>query len=500
MLFIKALIVQYSLNSTLKLESIYRIHMNKLSFLIISATFVGGFTSCMQRYDAPAVNDYEVQEWQTKEVATHQVAICPDPERVLKEALFVPYWQIFQDPILDDLEYQAIKDSPKVQAAVARLEEAMASYGISYAEVFPEVTLDVQASRQRISQTSDLAGVSSHVSSLSVMPKLSYDLDFWGKNWQAAKAAMYQVNAEQEDVQNTLLELTSAVADSYLQVRTYDTELRTLYQALASRHNNYDVNIDQYNAGLINELAVYQAKSVYESVAADIENTQRLRALEEHRLAELLGQPASIFRLEKQDALPFLPTIASGVPSTVLQRRPDIRQAKALIKASEYAVGVAKTLYFPDFTLSLNYGFMSKNADKLFDWKSHAWKSALDAITPIFTANRISSTIDQAVAQYKQSVAAYLDTVLLAFKQVEDSLYSIEATKRRLMHLELEVKASQEAYDLAEERYRLGLENYILVVDTERTLLEAQRMAIQATRALYTNTISLISSLGGYWD
>ncbi|MBS0635497.1 MAG: efflux transporter outer membrane subunit [Verrucomicrobia bacterium] len=501
--------------------------------------------SCIQRYDAPPIPTPKVDAWKNEQPVTSKFADCPDPEQVLVEASFRPWWKVFGDDRLNELEYQAIAESPKVQGAVGRLEEAMAFYGITRASLFPEIDLEGFASRQRVSQSQPFAGAFAPsiappatpgfitkapdaavnpcvvcppppmiappttattkkptpvFTSLGILPRLTYDLDFWGRNIQATESAMQQVKAEQEDLQNTLLQLTTAVADAYLQVRTYDKELEILNRTLSTRTNSYNLNKDQFDAGLINELAVYQAQSDMENVAAEIQNTSKLRSSTENRLAELVGQPASFFTLEADKDLPALPTVASGVPSTMLQQRPDIRQGLALIEAARLNVGVAKTEYFPDFTITLDYGFASNKANKLFKWKSRTWLTAVDMVMPLFTAGRISSTIDDAIAQYKQAVASYLDTVLIAFQQVEDSLFSIEATKRQLDHLKVDVDASQKAYDIAEMRYRMGLETYLTVVNTERTLLDTERIAIQVTREQYTNTIKLISSLGGYWE
>jgi multidrug efflux system outer membrane protein len=534
--------------------------MKKLAFIIFSVSIFAGLPSCIQRYDAPAVNTPNVDSWKSKDkppTAESPYADCPDPEQVLVEASFRPWWKAFNDDKLNELEYEAIKESPKVQAAVARLEQAMGYYGITRASLFPQVVLDVGASRQRISRSQGFAGNTAnsaaaipsaknivakdasssssaaapaagpcticlpiappmcacpppapipvpkpitHISTLSVIPTLTYELDFWGKNWQATQSALKQVAAEQEDLQNTLLNLTTSVADAYLQTRTFDNELAILKKTIFTRRNNFKLNKEQYKAGLINGLAVEQARSDYENVAAQIEDTKRLRALSEHSLAELVGKPASTFTLEKVKTLPFLPTIASGFPSAMLQRRPDIRKALALIDSASLDVGVAKTEYFPDFTITLDYGFVSNKASNLFKWKNHVWLAAADAVTPLFTAGRIASNIEYAISKYKQSVASYLDTVLVAFQQVEDALYSIDATKKQLLHLMRDEDASQKAYDIANTRYRMGLETYLTVVSAERTLLDVERLKIEVTRKQYSNTISLINSLGGYWS
>lgn len=311
---------------------------------------------------------------------------------------------------------------------------------------------------------------------------------------------MQLVKAEQEDVQNTLLQLTTSVADAYLQLRTFDIELDVLKRTLVTRQDNFDLNKSQFDAGIINALPMELAESDLESVATSIESTSKNRASVEHLLAELIGQPASTFSLEKQTHKATLPNIAAGVPSTMLQRRPDIRQALALIEAASLNVGVAKTAYFPDFTLTLDYGYLSSKANKLFKWKSHTWFAAVDVFTPLFTAGRISSAIEDAIAQYKQAVANYLETVLIAFKEVEDALFNIEATKKQLKHLRLDVLASKRAYDIAMKRYRMGLEGYLNVINTERTLLVTERIEIQVTREQFSHIISLINSLGGYWE
>lgn len=526
--------------------------MKKAHFLLISTCILTGLPSCVQRYNPPPIGTPQVERYKNSEDTKNAFAICPEPEQVLKEASFRPWWKAFKDPVLDELEYQAIKGSPKVAAAVARLEQAMAFYGITESSLFPEIDLVVSATRQRISPTGGNAnaGVAgsilpgsaglvtkspsapmiaadpspaclmcppapapmcacpppptpkpvTHLTSLGVLPVLTYDLDIWGKNWQATQSSWEQVKAEQEDVQNTLLQLTTAVADSYLQVRTYDSELDILERTFLTRQHNFDLNTTQFQAGLINELAVDQSKSDLENVAAEIEATSKKRSSMENLLAQLVGQPASTFTLEKQKTLPHLPEIPPGLPSAMLQRRPDIRQSLNLIESARLNVGVAKTEYFPDFTITLDYGFVSGRANKLFDWKSHVWLAAVEAITPLYTAGRISSQIDQAIAQYKQAVASHLDITLTAFQQVEDALFNIEATHRELKHLALDVIASQKAYNVADKRYRMGLENYILVVNTERTLLDVERTEIQVTREQFSNTISLINSLGGYWN
>lgn len=505
-------------------------------------------SSCVQHYDPPPIETPSAPEWKAPVEAQTVKAICPEPEKVLDDISISAWWKTFNDPILDNLEDTAIKNSPSVHAAQARLEQAYAAYGIDRSRLFPEIDLGVSASRQRLSQTQSLASGQSTISSSSsnlgltpraldsgilpqpvcncptpvcpcpppakasktkplspyvnqfaILPTLNYELDFWGKNWQAAEAASKQMQASSDALQTALLLVTTAVADTYLQVRTFDAELDILTLTEKTRRSNYDLNREQFTAGLINELPVYQAQSDLESVLSSLEDVKRLRAIAEHALASLVGLPAPLFTLEKESSLPFLPEIPAGLPAETLARRPDIRSQTLLMQAAALNVGVAKTEYFPDFTITMDYGYLSSRSNKLFKWKSHTWLMAVDAITPLFTAGRISSTIKQAIGQYKEQVANYLDTVLVSFQEVEDALFSIAATKNQKKHLHEQVNAATNAYNLADTRYKMGIENYLTVVDTERTMLEARRLETQVLRAQYAATIALIKALGGAW-
>ncbi|MBS0656228.1 MAG: efflux transporter outer membrane subunit [Verrucomicrobia bacterium] len=519
--------------------------MKKIIYILLLCT------SCVQSYNRPPLNTPKAEEWKSPQALPKSGPVCPEPELMLEKTSFRPWWKIFNDPILDDLEAEAIKNSPTVQAALARLEQAYAQYGINLSALFPQINLNTDASRQRFSENLTLvpqgnislvetpptasitpaaasAGMAGNgrtmgptpvapvcpcptpalkvtkpnpiVNDLSILPTLTYELDFWGKNWQAMEAAESQVKAEQEDVQTALLLLTTSVADTYLQVRTYDTEIGIISRQITANVKNYTLNDQQYNVGLINKLPVSQADAQAEDTQAALEDVKRLRELAEHSLAELIGVPASSFTLKPIDTLPLLPVIPAAVPVEVMKQRPDVRQQIDLMDAAAWNVGVAKTEYFPDFNITLDYGFAASKANKLFKWKSRTWLAAIDAVTPIFTAGKISSTIDQAIAQYKQQVASYINTVLVAYQEVEDAIYSVDAVAKQLYHLEREAAASTEAYDIANMRYRMGLENYLVVTVEEATMMAAERLAIQVKRSQYSTTISLIRSIGGVWD
>lgn len=512
----------------------------------IFLALVGLCSSCVQRYSPAPLPVPSAGSWNPTIEIAKTGPDCPEPVLICNETLFRPWWNIFHDDVLDELETRAVKNNPSVMEAVARLEQAYALYGINRSALFPELELAMQASRERLSKTaadaisrSSEGGQSSQLTArgcpeaigqipsiplpvpccpdstttsqsssqpslyanqLALLPTLTYELDFWGKNWQRVQSANASVQGQKEAIQTVLLMLTTAVADAYLQVRTFDRERKILEEAIDSRQNNFDLNVSKYEAGVITSLPVEQARSELQSSKAALQSTLLLKALATHALAELVGEPAATFSVpEWQEDLPLFPKIPYGLPADVLKQRPDVRQQLDLLEAATYNVGVAKTEYFPDFTIILDYGVLSSHANNLLKWKSRTWLTAVDATLPLFTAGRIKSTIDQKIALYKQQVASYLQTVLTAFKEVEDAVFSMDYKARELEFLEAQVVASQEAYAVASLRYRMGVENYLLVVDSERTLLESRRRAVQVLRARYSSLIALIKSLGGSW-
>lgn len=531
-------------------------------YLLLIAT-----SSCIQRYDPPKPTIAQADTWKEHQALESPVS-CPEPEKLIANQHYSPWWKIFNDQVLDKLQEKALQHNTTILASQARLEAAIAGYGIERSFLFPEIDLGLTASRQRLSRTQGITGTntsttgtstsgpifsprsfgssnttsmqtlqpayticppqpicppcpppvcpcppppkppktpkpqkpSPYVNQLAILPTLNYELDFWGKNWQAAQAAKDRFKAEQEALHTAFLLVTTTVADLYFQARTFDMELDILYRTEKTRRHNFDLNSKQFQSGLINELPVTQAQSDLESVLASIQEVLELRARAENALATVIGEPAPLFSLVQSKTLGALPEIPAGIPSNILKNRPDIRSEELLMKAAALDVGVAKTEYFPDFSIVMDYGYMSSRANKLFKWKSHTWLLAADAITPLFTAGRISSRIEQTIALYNEQVASYINTVLVSFQEVEDALFSIQADKSRYTHLGRQVKASTRAYEIALNRYNSGLENYLTVVDSERTMLDAKRLETESLRSRYSSTISLIKALGGTWQ
>lgn len=509
------------------------------------------FNSCVQRYNPPALKTPSADTWKAPVDKIGEEIPCPEPIAVHKKNKYQPWWEVFNDPVLNDLETEACANSPSIANAVARLEEAQAVYIIARSTLFPELNLDITASRQRLpsSQLASPGNISTtatspsqpttaspvvipstsptaqritvipptipqttststlqlpkpkhHISELAVLPQISYELDFWGKHWQEASAQWKRVEAQEEDLQTAFLLLTTSVASTYLNLRTIDQEIEVLEKTEKSRQHIFNLQQEKFQAGLINDLDTMQAKVLLNSAQAELENTKIFRAVTENALAVLVGTAAPDFKVAEKTELPPIPFIPPSLPVELLETRPDIRQAQKLLEAFSLDVGVAKTHFFPSVTTFFEAGYISNKISSLFKWKNHVWTIAGDALTPIFNAGRISSEVEAAIARYEQGVASYINTVLTAFGDVESALSSVEGKRKQLKYLNEQVDAAQSVYRISSTRYNMGLVDYLTVVDAERSLLESQRQQVLVVRDQYSSVISLIKSLGGVWD
>ena len=499
--------------------------------------------SCVT-YNPPPVKTPKATSWKNQTPTDKPLTECPESSMVFNVPL-APWWTVFNDEILNELEEKAIKQSPTIQNAVAKLEELQALYGVIRSEQFPQLNLSASYERQRFpvdsgvisqsqqttsssttptspapvpggtSPTSSSASTTAaatvpssaapaqafprHLTTLSVLPTVTYEVDFWGQYWQQAASAFSRYEASAEDLRTALLMLTTNLADQYYQLRSLDNELFVLEKTYTSRKNAYDINEARYEAGIINALDALQAKVELADVEQDMENSKRLRAVSEDAIAVLIGEPASNFHLERKSVALKLPVIPPGIPSVTMQNRPDVRQAEILIEAQRLNVGVAKTAFFPAFTLNGYYGFQSDKAHTLFKWRNHVWDFTCAMVTPIFDAGQNYYNLKQAKAIYKEAVANFCDKVISAYGEIEDALFSVESRKKQVFFLKEEVKAAYEALNIANIRYRNGLIGYLDVIVLEKTALNSERQEVQTTKDEVSSIIQLIKSLGGSW-
>lgn len=467
--------------------------MRRLTTFIFTGLIVY-LSGCMvgPDYHKPDVGAMTPSEWKWKEAEPGQSEI-PKGE----------WWKIFDDAKLDELEKQAVGNNQNVQAVMARVDRARAAARSSRSEFFPELSFDPAYSRQKNSANMPtpipIKLPEAYYSSYSIPLDLSYELDLWGKVRRSFEAANAQAQASAADYENVLLTLTSDVAVNYYLARALDAEIATLRKTVALREDSARVLGGQFTAGTIPEVDVERAKTELASAKADLIDTIRQRTELVHAIALLCGQPASSFSLPEAPLLAPPPAIPSGLPSDLLERRPDIAQAERTLAARNAQIGVARAAYFPSISLTGQAGFLSADFDKLFKSESLVWSIGPSVSLPLFNAGRTTSEVRQAEAQYREAIANYRQSVLTAFKEVEDSLAQIQLRGQQSEAQAEALASAQRVSKLVKVRYEAGVINSLEVTDADRTALQQERQQCYLTGQRYVASVRLIKALGGGW-
>jgi multidrug efflux system outer membrane protein len=439
------------------------------------------------------------------------------------------WYTIFHDPRLNALEAQAAQANQNLRAAVARISESRASAREAEADFYP--TLDFQASGER-ERTSGNNGQSVAESSggttitesggggapttitfpgqkakpytfnsATVVPfDLSYEVDIWGKVRREFEAAGDQALASVADFENVLLGLKSDVATDYFALRSYDSQIDVERKTIKSFQQNLDLTNSRFQGGISTELDVDQAKATLAAAQSQLGAYQQSRAQMEHALALLVGEPPESFSLPFHPLDLTPPRIPPGLPSALLERRPDVAAAERRVAAQNAEIGVAISAYFPVVTLTGQTGFDSGDLGLLFNWESRIWSYGPSIQFPIFEGGRIAANIKLQRATYEENVADYRQQVLVAFQDVEDSL---SALKYLAIQAEAENRAYQDyqrALDLTNARYTTGLVSYFDVITAEGNALNAQQLTVQIAGNQMASTVRLIKALGGGWQ
>lgn len=450
------------------------------------------------------------------------------------------WWEVFQDPTLNQLEEQALDSSYTLWAALERVIEARAQARIQFAPLLPAINFNPSYTRSGSLMQSPISGLlggqqntnpmavkTSSSSSPLVNPNptattsttqpnipntfrfvqtqyllplnLSYEVDLWSQLNNAYYAALIRAQAASQAYLNVLLSLTADIATAYFQLRGLDAQQAVLQKTILARQHAFEINQARYDAGLIVYLDVSRAEVELARARSDNDNVKRLRGLQENLIATLIGTPASIFSLEYDPILIPPPVIPRGLPSELLCRRPDIGQAERNLAAAYRDIGVAYANFFPSLNLNASLGLESPNAHELFNWKARFWEFGLNIMQTVFDAGRNQANYDYYKAVFRESMANYQQTVLQAFQDVEDSLVNLRGYANQAHDLATAVRAASVTLELAEMRYNRGLINYLDVVDAERQLLETEQNAVITLGNRYTSTVLLIRALGGGW-
>ncbi len=409
------------------------------------------------------------------------------------------WWDVFQDPQLQDLIRTALQQNYDVRIAAARIMEARAQLGITRADQLPTVNAGATGMNDRVPKTK--FAPETETSFNAVGASLAWDLDFWGKYRRATEAARANLLATEWARRAVLNSLVSDVAASYFQLRAYDLQLEISRRTLASRQESLQLTRTLSDGGAATMLDVRQAEQLVATAAESIPNLQRQIQQEENFLSTLLGRnPGPIARGMKLTEQPHAPEVPAGIPSNLLERRPDIRAAEAELIAANAQIGVARSAYFPQISLTANSGFLSSALTNLFTGPAGFWNFGGSLTQPIFAGGRIRSGVKLSEARKEEMVLTYQRTIQQAFRGVSDSLVEYQKNREFRERQQELVLAAQDAARLSEMRYKGGATNYLEVLTNETNSFNAELGLAQAQLNELLGLVDIYRNLGGGWQ
>ncbi len=407
------------------------------------------------------------------------------------------WWKQFNDPVLNDLVGTALLENKDLMIASARIEEYVGRYGITRAELFPQFGLGYNAAQQKNTPAGSAGKVT--YNTYDTLLSASWEIDLWGKIRRQSEAANAQLLGTEEGRQGVILSLVGGVASGYINLRGLDRQLEIAQNTAKTRGDSYKIFQDRYAGGVISMLELSQNKSQYEEALASIPVFEKAIAQQENSLSVLLGRnPGPIARGKTIDEL-VVPAVPEGLPSSLLERRPDIRQAEQNLISANALIGAAKAAFFPSISLTGLFGVASGGLSNLFSGASRAWQYAGAVSQPIFTGGALTGQLQVAEAQQQQALFSYQKAIQNAFREVNDSLIDQEKTRFQLTAQRQQVGSLQTYTDIARLRYDNGYTGYLEVLDAERSLFNAQLSFTQTQQTQLQAMVNLYKAMGGGW-
>jgi outer membrane protein, multidrug efflux system len=410
------------------------------------------------------------------------------------------WWTQFNDPVLNDLIDTALRENKDLLIATARIEEFVGRYGITRSQLFPQLGLGYDVAKQKNSiPGTTVNGSYDTYNTYETLLGASWEIDLWGKIRRQSEAARAQIVASEEGKRGVILTLVANVATAYVSLRELDRELEISISTAKSREGSYKLFQDRYDAGVISILELSQNKSQYEEALASVPALEKAVAQQENALSLLLGRnPGPIPRGKNIDNL-ILPTIPADIPSSLLERRPDLRQAEQNLVAANAQIGAAKAAFYPSISLTAFAGVASGSLSNLFNSDSKVWQYAGGVSLPIFTGGSLISQLLVAEAQKQQALFGYQRAIQNAFREVNDALIDQDRTRVQLATQRQQVESLKQYSDTARLRYDNGYTSYIEVLDAERSLFNAKLQYTQTQRTQLQAMINLYKAMGGGW-
>ncbi|MGA0601271.1 efflux transporter outer membrane subunit [Caulobacter sp. KR2-114] len=411
------------------------------------------------------------------------------------------WWTVYGDATLSDLEGRLDAANPTLAAALARYDQSSALYRQARAGLFPELDVAGHATRTRQSDNAPRRGTTpTYYNDDYGGGVASYELDLWGRVRNLVAAGHAEAQASAGDLASARLSLHAQLADAYLALRGLDAQDRVLADADAAYSKALDLTQKRHEGGVVSGLDVGRAQTQLASARAQRADVQASRALLEHAIAALVGQPASSFSIAPVTALPGQPTVPTAAPSLLLQRRPDIAAAERRAFAANARIGVARAAYFPTISLIADGGFENAGGGmNLLQTANAAWTLGPQVTMPLFTAGRTRAQVQQAQAEFAEASANYRATVLSAFQQVEDNLALCNRLAGESDQQRQAVDAARRTEDLSLIRYQQGAVTYLDVVTAQTAALDAERAALAVDTRRLQASVDLVRALGGGW-
>ena len=417
------------------------------------------------------------------------------------------WWELFDDAILNPLLAQALAGNQTLRVAAARLEQARSQVTVGKSYLFPELDLQASAARSRTSANRPqavygLLNQTTTQNNFVLGPSVSYELDLFGRVRRQLEG--YRAAAEQAaaDFENTRLMLTTQLVSDYFTLRELDSEMDVVQHSLELERDALTFVTSRHDLGFATGLDLAQQQSLVQNSAAQLELLQVQRAQSEHAIATLAGTPAPTFSIAPLVTAGTLPVLPLGLPSDLLQRRPDVAAAERAMAAANARIGVARAACFPTIQLAPllpNLGWQSTAVASLFDAPSQLWSLGLSAGQTLFDAGRTRANVRIAEQDYAAAVATYRQTVLGAMEEVENGITGLDSLDRAALQANASVESAQRAFDIASDRYKGGVAVYLDVLTAQQTLLSSRRQAVQIHGQQFTTAVYLVKALGGGW-
>lgn len=413
------------------------------------------------------------------------------------------WWKIFKDPALDDLQKQASDGNLNVQVMVARLQQARGAAGITRADFFPDVSGNASFTREKPSARMRGLAPGANVpieESYTANMVIGYELDLFGRVLNRHRAAKQEAAQAAELLESTRLAIQADVASQYFALRALDREKALLAQSVKLREDGLGILQKRLEIGTITELDLAEATVDLENTRTQYQDVIQQRKEAEHALAILLGKAPAEFSLPPAPLAKEIPVVPAGLPSALLERRPDIAAAQHKLAAENARIGVARAAFFPSISLTGTGGVESDVLGDLFSWSSRTWSLGPRINIPIFAAGANNANLKRQEAVFEEAVANYRLTVLQSFSDVENSLSRLKTLSQQAKAQGIAEKAAKRAQYIADKRYESGDTGYLEAITARRNALTAERNVIRLQGRRLTETIALIRALGGGWD